>query len=87
MSAAPGMPCRRGALTGERPILFGNVCIVGALFCFSIFSGSLATVPAIIFYLFFALGQGFSVGNSMTNGLSHLAPEKNPDGNAVINTL
>ena len=23
----------------------------------------------------------------MTNGLSHLAPEKNPDGNAVINTL
>ena len=70
-----------------RPILFGNVCIIGALFCFSIFSGSLATVPAIIFYLFFALGQGFSVGNSMTNGLSHLAPEKNPDGNAVINTL
>ena len=23
----------------------------------------------------------------MTNGLSHLAPDKNPDGNAVINTL
>lgn len=71
----------------RRPILFGNVCIIGALFCFSIFSGSLAAVPAIIFYLFFALGQGFSVGNSMTNGLSHLAPKKNPDGNAVINTL
>ena len=71
----------------QRPILFGNVCIIGALFCFSVFSGSLAAVPAIIFYLFFALGQGFSVGNSMTNGLSHLAPEKNPDGNAVINTL
>lgn len=71
----------------RRPILFGNVCIIGALFCFSVFSGSLAAVPAIIFYLFFALGQGFSVGNSMTNGLSHLAPEKNPDGNAVINTL
>lgn len=70
-----------------RPILFGNICIICALICFSIFSGRLAAVPVIIFYLFFALGQGFSVGNSMTNGLSHLAPEKNPDGNAVINTL
>lgn len=71
----------------QRPILFGNICIIGALFCFSIFSGGLAAVPVIIFYLFFALGQGFSVGNSMTNGLSHLDPKKNPDGNAVINTL
>lgn len=70
-----------------RPILLGNICIICALICFSIFSGRLAAVPVIIFYLFFALGQGFSVGNSMTNGLSHLAPEKNPDGNAVINTL
>lgn len=39
------------------------------------------------FYLCYAFGQSFSVGNSMTNGLSHLPPEKNPDGNAVINTL
>ena len=71
----------------ERPILAGNISIIIALCCFSIFSGRLSTIPVIIFYLFFAFGQGFAVGNSMTNGLSHLAPDKNPDGNAVINTL
>lgn len=71
----------------ERPILAGNISIIIALCCFSIFSGRLSTIPVIIFYLLFAFGQGFSVGNSMTNGLSHLAPDKNPDGNAVINTL
>ena len=41
----------------------------------------------ILFYIFFAFGQGFSVGNTMTNGLKQLPPELNPDGNAVINTL
>lgn len=70
-----------------KPILSGNLCVIVSLCCFSIFAGSLTTVPVVVFYLFFAAGQGFSVGNSMTNGLSHLPPEKNPDGNAVINTL
>ncbi len=71
----------------KRPILAGNLFIMIALFCFSIFSHNLTTGPVFVFYLCFALGQSFSVGNSMTNGLSHLPPEKNPDGNAVINTL
>ena len=70
-----------------KPILTGNVSILIALCCFSIFAGHLTTVPVIVFYLFFAFGQGFSVGNSMTNGLRQLPPEKNADGNAVINTL
>ena len=70
-----------------KPILTGNVSILIALCCFSIFAGNLTTVPVVIFYLFFAFGQGFSVGNSMTNGLRQLPPEKNADGNAVINTL
>lgn len=71
----------------KKPILIGNVFIIIALCCFSIFSGNLATGPVFGFYLCYAFGQSFSVGNSMTNGLSHLPPEKNPDGNAVINTL
>ena len=70
-----------------KPILLGNAAILLALCCFSVFAVGLTTVPVIIFYLFFAFGQGFSVGNSMTNGLQQLPPEKNADGNAVINTL
>lgn len=47
----------------------------------------LATVPAICFYVVFALGQSLMVGNSMTESLSFLPAETGPDGNAVINTL
>ena len=71
----------------ERPILLGNLSILVSLVCFSLFAGALTTGAFLVFYLFFAFGQGFSVGTSMTNGLSHLPPEQNPDGNAVINTL
>ena len=39
------------------------------------------------FYIFFALGQAFSMGTTMTNGLSALPQELTSDGNAVINTV
>lgn len=71
----------------KRPILLGNFSIILSLGCFSLFAEKLTTVLFIVFYVFFAFGQGFSVGNSMTNGLSHLPQERNADGNAVINTL
>ena len=71
----------------KKPILLGNLCIIVSLGCFSIFAGKLTTVLFVVFYLFFAFGQGFSVGNSMTNGLSHLSAKRNADENAVINTL
>ena len=74
-------------LGAERPILLGNLCIVLSLCCFSAFAASLTTAAFMVFYLIFAFGQGFSVGTTMTNGLSHLPPEENSDGNAVINTL
>ena len=61
-----------------KPILTGNVSILIALCCFSIFAGNLTTVPVVIFYLFFAFGQGFSVGNSMTNGLRQCRRRRTP---------
>lgn len=70
-----------------RPILFGNLSIIFSLACFTLFSGELRLLPCIGFYMFFALGQGCSVGNTMTNGLRQLPPAQNADGNAVINTL
>ena len=81
----------------KKPILSGNFCIILATVCFSIFALKLNIGTFILFYIFFAFGQGFSVGNTMTNGFSvgntmtnglkQLPPELNPDGNAVINTL
>lgn len=71
----------------ERPILLGNLSILVSLVCFCLAAGSLTTASFIGFYILFAFGQGFSVGTSMTNGLSHLPASQNPDGNAVINTL
>ena len=71
----------------KKPILSGNFCIILATVCFSIFALKLNIGSFILFYIFFAFGQGFSVGNTMTNGLKQLPPELNPDGNAVINTL
>lgn len=71
----------------KKPILSGNFCIILATVCFSIFALRLNIGTFILFYIFFAFGQGFSVGNTMTNGLKQLPPELNPDGNAVINTL
>lgn len=70
-----------------RPILFGNICIIFSLVCFTLFTRRLELFPCIGFYIFFALGQGCSVGNTMTNGLRQLPQELNADGNAVINTL
>lgn len=70
-----------------RPILFGNICIIFSLACFTLFTRRLELFPCIGFYIFFALGQGCSVGNTMTNGLRQLPQELNADGNAVINTL
>ena len=71
----------------KRPILIGVTAIIISLLCFSVFAAGLTKVLFIIFYLIFAFGQGFSSGNSMTNGLRQLPAELNADGNAVFNTL
>lgn len=71
----------------KRPILAGNICILIATFLFCFFSQSMTRILFVVFYLLFAAGQGFSVGNTMTNGLKQLRPEQNKDGNAVFNTL
>lgn len=74
-------------LGAKKPILTGISAIIIALCCFSIFAAKLTTPLFIIFYLIFAFGQGFSSGNSMTNGLRQLPAAQNADGNAVFNTL
>lgn len=69
------------------PIVFGNLCIFAAALLFAAFGTRLTLVPIVAFYLLYTLGQGVYFGNTMTNGLAHLAPEVSADGNALINTL
>ncbi|TYG34643.1 multidrug efflux MFS transporter [Lonepinella koalarum] len=71
----------------KKPILQGAVLIVLSLTLFSVFGQQLSTILIMLFYLIYAIGQGFSVGNMMTNGLRQLPVELSADGNAVINTL
>lgn len=71
----------------QRPILLGNCSILVSVICYSLYPGELSSLLFIIFYLFFAFGQGFSMGTIMTNGLSQLPERLNADGNAAMNTL
>lgn len=71
----------------KRPILLGNASILVSVICYSLYPSELSSLLFIVFYLFFAFGQGFSMGTIMTNGLSHLPEELNADGNAAMNTL
>lgn len=71
----------------KRPILLGNASILVSVICYSLYPGELSSLLFIVFYLFFAFGQGFSMGTIMTNGLSQLPEELNADGNAAMNTL
>ena len=74
-------------LGAKKPILFGNTCIIIAAFSYSILANNLTLVTFILFYIIFTIEQGFSGGNTMTNGIKHLPENLNSDGNAVCNTL
>ena len=71
----------------QRPILLGNSSILLSVVCYSLYPGELTSLLFIVFYLFFAFGQGFSMGTIMTNGLSQIPESLNADGNAAMNTL
>lgn len=71
----------------RKPILTGNASVIISAVCFALFlrKSGLALIAG--FYIFFALGQAFSMGTTMTNGLNVLPQELTSDGNAVINTV
>lgn len=70
-----------------KPILLGNVFIIAATAGMALLGVHLPVWGVAALYAIYALGQGFTMGNSMTNGLSCLSHELSADGNAVINTL
>ena len=71
----------------KRPIFLGNALILFAAVCFGLFATRMPIGLIALVYVFFALGQGFCVGNTMTNGIRQLPANLNTDGNAVNNTM
>ena len=71
----------------RKPITLGAILQFAALACFSLFAvGGNPWLFALI-YLLVPIAQGFSMANSMTNGLSYLPESLKTDGNATFNTL
>lgn len=70
-----------------RPLTTGAALLVIAMICFAAFGfGSSAWTIAGL-YVIVPVAEGFSLANSITNGISYLKPELMTDGNAVFNTL
>jgi MFS transporter, DHA2 family, lincomycin resistance protein len=70
-----------------KPLLIGNTLIIVAILGYVIFVENLTSTLFVVFYLFFAGGQGFAAGTSMTNGLKHVQAGLTADGNAIFTTM
>lgn len=74
-------------LGSKRPLIFGGAVQLVAMLCFWLFGfGEYAWVIALV-YVLIPISQGFSMANSITNGLSYLPSGSKTDGNAMFQTL
>jgi DHA2 family lincomycin resistance protein-like MFS transporter len=69
------------------PIFIGTGCALISSLLFAGFITIASTTALSVIYIFFAIAQGFTVGNIMTNGLGSLSPQLKADGNAVFSTF
>lgn len=74
-------------LGARRPIITGSVCALVSVILFNLLLPVANTVILTCIYVVYTLGQGLSVGNILTYGLSQLPMNLRSDGNAVFNTL
>lgn len=71
----------------KKPILLGSTFIIISLLAFNGTLSMASTFVMTVCYVFFAAGQGLSVGNILTYSLSVLPKGTKADGNAVCNTV
>ena len=71
----------------QKPILTGSILSLLSLFLFAFIGQALNDNLILWIYLLFIAGIGFSFGNTITNGLKLVAPERNADANALFNTV
>lgn len=74
-------------LGARKPILFGFGLYALATLLFSIFMPKMTIWLVIIFFAIAVIGQAFSAGNSLTNGLQQVEDQYSTDANAVLNTV
>lgn len=70
----------------RRPVLLGSMFLILSMVLFNAALPFASTGILTVCYLFFAAGQGMSVGNILTYSLSVLDRSMKPDGNAICNT-
>lgn len=75
------------AFGAKRPIIFGACAQLLAMILFAAVGLKGAAMVLAVIYILIAVGQGFSMPNSITNGLSYLSESRKTDGNATFNTL
>lgn len=69
------------------PIRSGTCCVLVAMVLLAALFRSVSITIMAAIYCIYTIGQSLTSGNVMTNGLSALPQELNPDGNAAFNTL
>lgn len=74
-------------LGARKPILFGFSLYALATLLFSILMPKMTIWLVIIFFAIAIIGQAFSAGNSLTNGLQQVEDQYSTDANAVLNTV
>jgi DHA2 family lincomycin resistance protein-like MFS transporter len=74
-------------LGSKRPLIFGAVVQLAAMLCFWLFGFGEYTWVIALVYVLIPISQGFSMANSITNGLSYLPSGSKTDGNAVFQTF
>lgn len=75
---------RKGAAL---PFITGSVCFIVSQILFTAVIRNSSTVILILIYMLFTFGQGITVGNALTYGLSSLPENRSADGNSVYNTM
>ncbi|CAK7056626.1 MAG: putative transport protein HsrA [Desulfovibrio sp.] len=71
----------------KKPIMLGNVFMVAATALFALLAHKTTPLLLMLMHLCFSIGLGFTIGNTITNGLRQLPADVTTDGNAVVNTL
>ena len=75
------------SLGARKPLLTGSALLLLSLLLFQFAIPEVGTLGLTAIYVLFAMGQGLSVGNILTYGLSALPKAIRADGNAFCNTV
>lgn len=71
----------------RKPIMLGFSLYAVATLLFCIFMPKMTIAMVVIFFAIAIMGQAFSSGNTMTNGLHQVDDDLSTDANAVLNTV